>query len=117
MHTSGDTSSHTECADSLLTDMKAHLKQASSESFDEFNLPIPVAKNVYSISNERLEWRKLTNADFPKELGPLSSAAIDELPADFSMKVSLYLEQSTSLHNYYCNNDISSFTTWNGEHY
>ena len=92
------TSKGIECTDSLLTDVKAHLKQASCESSDEYNLPIPVAENVYRISNERLEWRKLMSTDIPKELGPLSSAAIDDLPADFCTKVSLKLVQSKVVH-------------------
>ena len=71
----------------LLTNMKTHFKQASSGSSDMFSLPM--SENVYRINNDRLEWRKLRNTDIPKELSPLSSAAVDDLPADFCMKVSL----------------------------
>ena len=79
--------STTECATTLLMGMKAHLKQASSGSSDVFSLPM--SENVYRISNERLEWKILRNTDIPRELGPLSTAAIDGLPVDFCMKVSL----------------------------
>ena len=79
--------STTKCASTLLTNMKAHLKQASSRSSDMFSLPM--SENVYRINNNRLEWRKLRNTDIPRELGPLSTAAIDGLPTDFCMKVSL----------------------------